>query len=588
VALGVALGLFVTALALDALVTGDRVHAGLEVGGVALGGMSRDEAAKSLEARLGKAGAGPISVEWEGRRWSVAPSRLGLKVDAAATAEKAWAYTRKGPPAALPGKRLSLWFRSRPIVPAVSYSSTALNRFLAPIRRLVQQAPLDAGLHIEDGRIVTTKARTGRSIQAKALDDLLGRLLISDGRRGVLPVRSIPPAMDDEGVIEARQAAALLLARPVYLSYKQSKWRIPPARIGGWIAFERRLVTGGSRGGLLLQASLDRRRVKRDVEAIAAQTLIRPRDAVFKVDGEKVTILPSRVGAGIDTERAYRWIRKVTASREYRRVPLLMRPIRPKITTEWAKASGIVRRLATYTTTFDSGATARVNNIHLLASQLNNTFVKPGGVFSFNRTIGPRTAEKGYQEAPAIVGGELVPSVGGGVCQVGTTIFNAVFFSGLEVVERHNHSFYISHYPDGRDATVSWDGPDFRFKNDTPAWVLIKAMWGDGYVTVSLYGGGPKSEVSYRTSEFTNMSDPPMRQTLDASLPAGGIVVDDAGIRGRDVTVWRTVKRNGKIVHEDVFKSHYRPKAGEQRVGPKPPPPKAKPSPSTEPTPAAR
>ncbi len=93
--------------------------------------------------------------------------------------------------------------------------------------------------------------------------------------------------------------------------------------------------------------------------------------------------------------------------------------------------------------------------------------IAPGETFSFNGTVGPRTAEKGYQEAGAIVNGELVPQLGGGICQVGTTIFNTVFESGLPVVERHNHSFYISHYPKGRDATVSWGGPDFKFRNDT-------------------------------------------------------------------------------------------------------------------------
>jgi vancomycin resistance protein YoaR len=263
-----------------------------------------------------------------------------------------------------------------------------------------------------------------------------------------------------------------------------------------------------------------------------------------------------------------------------------MGPLKPRLTTQWARSTGITSLLGTYTTKYDSGATSRVNNIHLLLRQLNNTFVRPRGTFSFNKTIGPRTAEKGYEEAPAIIGGRLVPSLGGGVCQVGTTLFNAVFFSGLDVVERHNHSFYISHYPDGRDATVSWDGPDLKFRNDTPAWVMIKAWWGEDWVTISLYGPKVDNEVAYTTSDFTDFIDPPMEHVEDPAMQVGKTEIEDEGIRGRNITVKRTVTRNGKVIHRDVFASHYQPKVGIVRVGVKPKP-KPKPTPSKETSPAA-
>ena len=106
----------------------------------------------------------------------------------------------------------------------------------------------------------------------------------------------------------------------------------------------------------------------------------------------------------------------------------------------------------------------RIHNVHLLGDYLDGTIVLPGQVFSFNKVVGPRTAERGFLEGQAIVSGVLVPSIGGGVCQTATTVFNAAFEAGLPIIERHNHSFYIDHYPIGRDATVAWGGHDLRLR----------------------------------------------------------------------------------------------------------------------------
>ena len=108
------------------------------------------------------------------------------------------------------------------------------------------------------------------------------------------------------------------------------------------------------------------------------------------------------------------------------------------------------------------------------SSLLNNTLIAPGKIFSVNATTGERTAAKGFKMAPTIIAGKLEDSVGGGMCQVSTTVFNAAFEAGLQIVERHNHELYISHYPLGRDATVSYGSYDLKFRNDTPHWILLK------------------------------------------------------------------------------------------------------------------
>ncbi len=250
-----------------------------------------------------------------------------------------------------------------------------------------------------------------------------------------------------------------------------------------------------------------------------------------------------------------------------RRIALTTKVVEPERTTEEAEAMGVEERVSVFTTSFSSGNAPRVNNIILLAKDLDGTIVAPGKVFSFNETIGPRTAEKGYKEAPTIVQGELVPSIGGGVCQVATTLFNTVFFAGYPVVARQNHSFYIDHYPAGRDATVAWGGPDFKFKNDTDAYLLIKTWPSSSSITIAIYSTNFDTDVSYQATEFTNFKPFPTKNVEDPTLPKDQQVVESGGIEGRDITVFRKVKRRGKLTNEDKFFSRYKPRQAVVRIG---------------------
>ena len=148
---------------------------------------------------------------------------------------------------------------------------------------------------------------------------------------------------------------------------------------------------------------------------------------------------------------------------------------------------GIESVVSSYTTTY-GGTPGRLNNVQLVSELIDGTLIKPGGTFSFNDTTGERTAEKGFQEAPVIINGELQNGLGGGICQVSTTVFNAAFEAGLPIDARTNHALYISHYPLGRDATVNYPDLDLRFSNDTDHWLLLRTFVGAGSLTVNLYG----------------------------------------------------------------------------------------------------
>ncbi|MDR2587243.1 MAG: VanW family protein, partial [Coriobacteriales bacterium] len=213
---------------------------------------------------------------------------------------------------------------------------------------------------------------------------------------------------------------------------------------------------------------------------------------------------------------------------------------------------------------------AKVTNIQLAADLINNSFVEPGGVWSFNDTTGECNAEKGFQQAKAIVEGEYVDEIGGGICQVATTIFNAVFDSGLPIAERVNHGFYLVAYPAGRDAAVSWRWPDLKFENDTGNWILITMSYTDSTVTCTLWGTNPGYRVETEDTGFTDRTDFETKEIENPELAKGEKHVKQEGVRGRTIVVTRYVYNSaGELLRKASFRSVYEPEKEIIEVGTK-------------------
>ncbi|WP_442593880.1 VanW family protein [Neobacillus sp. D3-1R] len=161
-------------------------------------------------------------------------------------------------------------------------------------------------------------------------------------------------------------------------------------------------------------------------------------------------------------------------------------PIYPRVDSELLSTI-LEKKIGTYITYFNAHNEKRSHNIILAAEAINNKVVFPGETFSFNRVVGKRTKDKGYLQAPIIVRGELSEGIGGGICQVSSTLFNAVDNAGLKIMERYSHSKRVPYVPQGRDATVSWYGPDFSFKNKFNQPIFIKTKVYEGKLVVSIY-----------------------------------------------------------------------------------------------------
>jgi len=225
--------------------------------------------------------------------------------------------------------------------------------------------------------------------------------------------------------------------------------------------------------------------------------------------------------------------------------------------------------ISTYTTYFDRGDINRSTNISISAQKINGKLIMPEEIFSFNKVVGPRTKEAGYQEATEIINGEFVQGVGGGVCQVSSTLYNSVLLADLEIVERDNHSRPVAYVPLGRGATVYYNYIDFKFRNNGDSPILIIAKVVKNKLTITFLGKDKGEYVEIITSAKKVIKPKVVRQ-IDRDLPLGSEKIIAHGNKGFEVLVRRVVKKGNKIIkNEFVSKDIYSPKDTIIKINPK-------------------
>jgi vancomycin resistance protein YoaR len=571
----VCVGVLLLAVAVDAVASLGRIHPGVTVVGVSVGGMTPAQASNALSTQLPAKSAAPVTVTYQDQSWTVNPADVGLAFDYPKIVEASMAVGRSGNVFVRVRDRVSAWFGGVKVAAIALSDPTRLAATIAKISDGTDVAPKDATLDIKGTDISVKPAADGIELQKVPFTAALFAAFTSTERKVAAPVQAAKPKISDAAATSAKKVVATMISAPMTVTYASKSWTFEPAEIAKLVAFRAIEASGsakGASGGWVLDPFISATEASKTLAPKLGADIGKPaKDASFKTRSGTVVIIPSEEGVGPDLESLsanLTEILKDPASSE-RAVELRTKTTQPKVTTEAAKAMGIKERISTFTTSYDGGNEPRVNNIHTLGDALDAKLVPPGGTFSFNGAVGERTAAKGYQEANAIVNGKLVPQLGGGICQVGTTLFNTIFLSGLPITQRQNHSFYISHYPKGRDATVSWGGPDLKWKNDTANWVLVSVSYTSSSITISLYGTSPGNEVTFTTGPFTNETPFPTESVNDPTLAAGMKVVQDKGETGKKCVVTRTVTRGGQVVRTDTFTSNYKPKVEVVRVGTK-------------------
>ena len=226
----------------------------------------------------------------------------------------------------------------------------------------------------------------------------------------------------------------------------------------------------------------------------------------------------------------------------------------PEITTDKIGSEGFPDLLAEFSTNYNPGAKDRTTNLKLASNKINNTVVLPGETFSYNKVVGKRTTAAGYKEAPSYAGGKVVNDIGGGICQITSTLYNAVVFANLDIVSRSNHQFVPSYVKAGRDATVVYGAIDFKFKNTRKYPIKIKSTVSGGVARVQIYG--MKEETEYKVKIETKITGSIPMQTVyedDPTLEKGKEKVEQKGHNGTYSEAYKVVYLNGKVVSRTLL-----------------------------------
>ncbi len=527
---------------------GDKVPRGTTVAGVEIGDLSPADAEQALEEGLADREARPVTVNVDGTEVQVVPADAGLTVDHAATVAavgggRSWS----------PGRLWDYWTGGDQQDPVLEVDDAAMAAALDGVAEQAGTAPVDGAVAFEEGRVVVTDPQPGQGFdEAEASALIIDAWLAPDAPVVEIQTAVTQPEIGDAAVQEAVDSFANpAMSAPVTLVFGDSPVQLQPRQFSSALAMK-------PEGGALVP-DLDVDRLTNLVESGVSEE-DQPVDATVELVNGKPQVIPAQPGVRFDpADLSAAFLELVTREGDAREMAVESTVAEPEFTTADAKALGIKRQVSTFSTYFPY-AEYRNINIGRAAELIDGTILKPGETFSLNDTVGERTRENGFTEGFVISDGIFKEDLGGGVSQMATTLFNAMFFAGLEDVESKPHSFYIDRYPVGREATVAWGAVDLRFRNDTDYGVLIKTTVepsspsSQGTVTATFYST-KTWDIKSRTSERYNFR-PPKTRTM--STPD---CYPNEGYSGFDVNVTRYFYEPGsdELVKKEKFHTAYTP-----------------------------
>jgi vancomycin resistance protein YoaR len=542
----------------------DALPAGTKIAGVDVGGLSAHDARALLQGRAARLDDVPVAFDVAGKTFRLTPKELGVGADWAAAV--AQARSRGDGFTPLRGyRRLGLRFFPATVSPIIHSYDAAVRYEVGLIAASVDTPHREArlvrrGLHVD-----VAAGTTGRVVDRAAAARTIVAALASFSRAPVtLPVRVDRPKVTVAALRPAQRVAERIISAPVTLTLGPTRWRLPRWRLAAMLVLPARPGQPPRLGGQAADAYF---------AALERRTDTAPVDAGWAPTAGGIEVVAAKPGLSLEVPLSAERI--VAAARRpgpQRTAALAVQTQQPSRTTAQAQAMGITGVVGTYET-FYGGEPNRIHNVQLVAHLVDGKLIAPGATFSFNGATGERSAAKGFLTAPVIINGELQTGLGGGVCQVSTTVFNAAYEAGLPITARTNHALYISHYPLGRDATVDYPDIDLKFVNDTTHWLLLRTFVGADSLVVNLYGTPQHRKVETETAPLTVVAQPPVQRVPDPSLPKGRTVVVDDGVPATTTSVHRRVYApDGKLLSDSTWISSYVSSPRIVQVGTKKPP----------------
>ncbi|WP_017972549.1 VanW family protein [Actinopolyspora halophila] len=540
---GLTLGVLALLYIGDLAFSSGAVPRGTTVAGVDVGGLDRAAAERKLRSELDTTLSDPVELRVGKAQSSLEPEAAGLSMDWKATLDEAGSQPLN------PVTRVTSFFTSREVTPVSNVDRESLRNELSQARSDLHREPVEGTIRFEGSEPAPVFPVTGRNVDIDQAMDVVVRDWAVKGPVE-LPFTTQEVKTTEAGVRRALENVAKpAVSGPVTVNGDGVQATLAPADIASALRFE-----PNDSGGL--KWHLDVPSAKEVARPQLKSTLKESKSASFEFENGKPTVQPSEKGRAIDWEKTFTPLNKMLTDSGSDTVEAVYTDVPAELTTEKAKSLGIEEKVSTFTTkgfSKDSGT-----NIRRVAQEVDGAIVKPGETFSLNGHTGTRQKEQGYIASGIIKNGRPDEAVGGGISQFATTLFNASYFAGMKDIEHSEHSYYISRYPMGREATVFQrpDGTsviDVKFKNVSDSGILIRTKWTPDSITVTFWGT-KQYDVKSETGDKTDVVKPEKK-----TVPAGeecistqgkeGFTVHDTRVR-KNLDTGEVTRNREKTVYE--------------------------------------
>ena len=558
------------------LVYSGKILPGVTSAGITLSGLSEPEAEIALGEAVEYPTQGHILLRDGEHTWLATPAQLGVVIDVPGMAREALSVGREGWLGARFADQARAWFAGRPVGVRVILDEPAGAVYLSTVAAEIDRPLVEASLSVQGLDVTMVPGQIGRRLDIpatlQAVSPLVSRLYDAEVP---LVIRESPPL-----VLDASAQAALareILSQPLTIVAEGGgPWVFEPPALGAMLRFQRVVDTQGAR----YQVGLDTDQLAGFLVPLAPELHRSPQNArfIFNDDTRQLDLLQSAViGRELDLPGSFEAINAILA-RGGHQVELAFELTPPVVgDAATAESLGITENVVNVSTYFRGSSPNRLQNIITSAEAFHGLLIAPGETVSMADIVGEISLDTGYAEALIIYGNRTIKGVGGGVCQVSTTLFRAAFMGGYQIDERYAHAYRVSYYEQGPgspgpglDATVFPPLVDFRFTNDSAYWILMETyLYNRNQLQWKFYSTSDGRQVTWSSSGPMNVKEAPKPLYKEnPDLAEGEIEQVDFEADGMDVVVHRAVTRSGETLHEDTIRTHYLPWRAIYEFGP--------------------
>lgn len=579
VLLALAAGIAAIAIGFLLFILGTRLFAigqalpGVRAGGIDVSGMNRQEIELALGEELTYPQTGLIVLRDGSRQWLAQPVDLGVIVDAPTMATQALAIGRQGSVFDRIGQQLDAWNEGVRVPPIVLFDQRAGTQYLRQLAVEIDRPTVEAQLQVAGTQVNATPGQIGRRVDiASTLQALVQPVSRMVDAQLDLVIHESPPTVLDAS--QDAERATRLLTEPLRLTAEtEVPLTLSPEQVAAMLRFEP-VVDAGH-----YAIQLDPNQLQAALEPLGPDLARDPRNArfIFNDDTRQLDLLePAVIGRELNLDASTDAINQGVDAGQHQ-IELAFDTTDPAVTSDaTAEELGITENVVATSTYFSGSSAGRIQNIETASSAFHGLLIAPGETLSMADILGDISLDKGYAEALIIYGDRTIKGVGGGVCQVSTTLFRAVFYGGYQIDERHPHAYRVLYYEQGPnspgpglDATVFVPLVDFKFTNDSEYWILSETYVYGTQLLWKFYSTSDGRTVSWQSSGPKNVVDAPKPLYKENDdLDKGEIEKVDYEADGMDVVVTRTVSRDGQVIHDDVIRTHYLPWRAIYEYGP--------------------